>query len=193
MLKNDFYKILIATVLNAATFAAAAFATTIVRMDLATLAHSAELIVRARCVNTESRWESSSLWTFDDFEVLETFKGATPQTLRVRLPGGRSGHMQVNVEGVPRFAAGEEVVLFVERTSAGDFGVTSWAQGTFRIHRAGTGDVRVTQDTSRFAVFDPRTHQFVLEGIRNITLNEFRASLSVALTAPGRTSEEKPR
>lgn len=104
-------------------------ATTLVRMDLNALAHSAEIIVRARCIHSEARWDSQTIWTFEDFDVLETFKGASPQILRVRLPGGRVGRLEVKVEGVPQFANGEEAVLFVERTSTGDYGVTSWAQG----------------------------------------------------------------
>jgi hypothetical protein len=156
-------------------------ATTIVRMDLNALAHSAEIIVRARCTHTEIRWESQSIWTFDDFDVLETFKGTSSQTLRVRLPGGRVNHLEVKVEGVPQFAIGEEAILFVERTSAGDYGVTSWAQGTFRIHREANGDARLTQDTSHFSVFDPRTRQFATAGVRNVPINDFREQLARAL------------
>jgi hypothetical protein len=166
-----------------------ASATTLARMDLSALAHSAELVVRARCTHSETRWESESIWTFDDFDVLETFKGAPPQILRVRLPGGRVDHMEVRVEGVPAFATGEETVLFVEKTSAGDYGVTSWAQGTFRIHREAGGNARVTQDSSHFAVFDPHTRQFAAIGVRNLPLSEFRLQLAQALATPSTTNQ----
>jgi hypothetical protein len=164
-------------------------ATTLVRMDLNALAHSAEIIVRARCIRSEARWESQSIWTFDDFDVLETFKGVSSQTLRVRLPGGRVDHVETRVQGVPQFASGEEAVLFVERTSAGDYGVTCWAQGTFRIHRESKGDVRLTQDTSHVAVFDPQTRQFVTVGIRNLPMDDFREQLARALAAPAPTKQ----
>lgn len=181
---NRAWRILFAMALNGALMVSAAFATTIVRMDLATLARSAEIIVRARCLSTEARLEGGSAWTFDNFEVIETFKGSPPQTLCMRLPGGRVGHLETKVEGVPRFVVGEEVVLFVEQTSAGDYGITSWAQGTFRTHRDAKGIAHLTQDTSEFAVYDQATHQFASTGIRNIPLKEFRAALSSALNAP---------
>lgn len=165
-------------------WALSAEATTLVRMDLDALARSAELIVRARCRATETRWESGSIWTFTEFQVLEIFKGASPQILRVRLPGGRTRNMQTRVDGVPQFSLGEETVLFVERTSAGDFGVTSWAQGTFRVIRDNSGEVRLTQDTSHFAVFDPRARRFSSTGIRNVPMSDFRRMLSDALAAP---------
>jgi len=84
--------------------------------------------------------KSGTVWTFDDFDVLEVFKGSASQLLRVRLPGGRVEHTDVRIEGVPEFASGEETILFVERTSAGDYGITSWAQGTFRVRRQPSGD-----------------------------------------------------
>jgi hypothetical protein len=162
----------------------AVVATTIIRMDLKTLAQSAQLISRARCVSTESRWERGSIWTFDEFDVLEIFKGEPPQRLRIRLPGGRIGHEETKIEGVPRFSQGEEVVLFAEQTSAGDYGVTSWAQGTFRVHRDAAGsDATLTQDTTHFAVLDPATRKLVSGGARDLPLTEFRRQIVEALGA----------
>ena len=182
--RNRKYVMLASSLLISLVLVVQLNATTLVRMDLNALAHSAEIIVRARCIHSEARWESQSIWTFDDFEVLETFKGASPQTLRVRLPGGRVDKLEVKVEGVPKFASGEEAVLFVERTSAGDYGVTSWAQGTFRIHRQSKGDALVTQDSSHFAVFDPHTRQFATVGVRNLPISDFRDQIARALASP---------
>jgi hypothetical protein len=183
--------ILIAAVLLTSAFVIQTRATTLVQMDLNALARSAEIIVRAQCVHSETRWESESIWTFDDFDVLEVFKGDPPQALRVRLPGGRIGHTAVKIEGVPAFSAGEEIVLFLEKTSAGDFGVTSWAQGTFRIHREPSGDARLTQDTSHVAVFDPRTRRFAPIGIHNLPMSEFRQQLAHALITANATSHQR--
>jgi hypothetical protein len=188
-MKHRKYLALIASLFLGCSLVLEAGATTLVRMDLNALAHSAEIIVRARCVRSETRWESETIWTFDDFAVLETFKGAPPQTLRVRLAGGRMNHTEVRIEGVPTFAVGEETILFVEKTSAGDYGVTSWAQGTFRIHREKSGDARLTQDTSNFAVFDPHTRQFSTVGIGNLPISEFRVLLASALANPPTKSQ----
>jgi hypothetical protein len=166
-------------------------ATTLVRMDLDALVRSAEFVVRARCLATEARWESGAIWTFAQFEVLESFKGAPPRNIRVRLPGGRAGNLRTRVDGVPEFVAGEEIVLFVERTSAGDLGVTSWAQGTFRVRRDAVGESHVTQDTSHFAVFDPSTRQFSSSGIRNMLLSELRQKLGDAFNASATTPRRK--
>ena len=161
--------------------AAAARATTLIRMDLPALARSAQLIFRARCLGAETRWEDGSIWTFYDFRVLESLKGAPLRTIRIRLPGGRVGHLETKVDGTPRFTTGEEVVLFAEKTSSGDYGLTGWAQGTFRIHRNAAGEARLTQDTSQISVFDPATRTFAPAGIRSMSLSDFRKQVVDAL------------
>lgn len=178
------YKIFLVTLMCATLLSGVAFGTTLAQMDLNSLAHSAEIIVRARCIHSEARWESGSIWTFDDLDVIETFKGSRSKRLRIRLAGGRVGHLESKVESVPHFAPGEELVLFIEHTSAGDYGITGWAQGTFRVHHDATGEALLTQDSSHFHVFDARTRQFGTAGIRNISLSEFRERLSAVLDAP---------
>ena len=162
--------------------AAAARATTFKRMNLDQLVVAADAVVQAECLGNETRWEIGELWTFTRFEVLETLKGVVPRLITVRLLGGKRGHLISTVEGVPRFHRGEEVILFLERTRAGNFSVTSWMQGTFRIRRdAAAGQARVSQDSSGLAVFDPRTQRFDPTGVRNLPLETFRKRLAAAV------------
>ncbi|HUK32023.1 MAG TPA: hypothetical protein VLV89_12975 [Candidatus Acidoferrum sp.] len=162
-------------------FAGAAGATTLARMDLRQLAQSAQIIIRARCEGSQTRLAGGNIWSIYDFTVLETLKGPPMQSLNVALPGGRIGHVETKVDGAPQFRAGEEVVLFLEKTSDGGYSVTSWAQGTFRVRRGAAGESRLTQDTSHFAVFDPATKSFAPAGIRDISLVEFRKQLTDVL------------
>jgi hypothetical protein len=166
-------------------FTALSRGTTLARMDLRELALSAELVVRARCTGTAVRAERGAIWTFAKFEVIETLKGsAQSEQIEVRLPGGQLGHVRESVEGVPKFSAGEEVVLCLEHTTAGDFGITGWVQGTFRLQRRGEGaEASVTQDSSGFGVFDARTRQFTTIGIRKMPLSAFRTEIASALAS----------
>jgi hypothetical protein len=75
-------------------------------------------------------------------------------------------------------------------TRAGDYSVTGWAEGTFRIRRdTGTGRETVSQNSSAFAVFDPAARRFRTEGVRNLPLGEFRRRVVATLPqpAPGAT------
>lgn len=153
-------------------------ATTLVRMSLEQLAAAADAVVQAHCLGSESRRDAGEVWTFVTFDVQESLKGVVPRFIAVRLPGGRWGHVTVRIEGVPQFQAGEEVVLFLQRTSAGDFAVTSWMQGTFRLrHDEAGAEARVTQDSGTLAVFDPAAQKFRYDGIRQAPLGEFRRRL----------------
>jgi hypothetical protein len=157
-------------------------ATTLMRMSVAQMSRTARVIVRARCLGNSVSWDAGEIWTFTSFDVEEVWRGYAPARVVVRLLGGRLGNVTSSVSGIPRFRAGEEVVLFLEPTPRGDFSVVSWEQGTFRIRPdPRTGEESVVQDTASFATFDPATHRFQTAGIRGLSLESFRARVDAAL------------
>jgi hypothetical protein len=164
--------------------AAATNATTLERMSLQKMAVAAPVIVRTRCVANSVAREEGEIWTFTSFDVEETWRGSPPARITVRLLGGSMGDLTSHVSGVPRFAPGEDVVLFLQPTSRGDYSIVSWEQGTFRVHQDAAGAAElVTQDTASFATFDAATRQFRPAGIRDMQLDRFRARVVAALNA----------
>jgi hypothetical protein len=165
-------------------FAATTQATTLARMSVEQMSRAASEVVRARCVGNSAAWDGGEIWTFTTFDVEETWRGTAQGRITVRLLGGRTEKYTSYVPGVPRFRAGEDVVLFLQQTSRGDFSVVSWEQGTFRIGRdLATGEERVTQDTAAFETFDAGTRRFTVAGIRAMPMAAFRASVQAALAA----------
>jgi hypothetical protein len=168
------------------SFCSAATATTLQRMSVAKMSNAAHAIVRARCVANSTRWDAGEIWTFTTFDVEETWKSSTRGRITVRLLGGEVGNLKSTVSGVPRFAPGEELVLFLERTAAGDFSVLSWVQGTFRIgHDRAMNEEIVTQDTAAFAILNPASHRFEASGIRKMRTDAFHALVASALENSG--------
>jgi hypothetical protein len=164
-----------------------ATATTMEKLSVEKMAELANTVVRAKCVSTSTRWDGGDIWTFTSFEVAETWKGSATSQTTVRLLGGTVGSLTSTVTGVPRFRAGEEVILFLEPTKRGDFTVVSWQQGTFRVVRnLRTGLEIVTQDTAAFETFDPQTRAFKSTGIHNVPLEEFRARVKAAVAESAR-------
>jgi hypothetical protein len=159
-------------------------ATTLLHMSLAKMSQTAKVIVRARCVGISTNWDAGEIWTFTSFDTEEAWRGSPPARFTVRLLGGRLGSLTSSVSGVPRFSAGEDVVLFLEPTPRGDFTVVAWEQGTFRIRSdPRTGEASVTQDTTSFATFNPSTRQFEVQGIQRMPLSTFRARVAALLLA----------
>lgn len=164
-------------------------ATTLARMSMDQLAVAADAVARVRCVRVESRWENGAIWTVSSFDVIETMKGSTAARILVRLPGGHVGHMTAIVDGAPIFRAGDDAVIFLERSSAGEFSISGWVQGTFRISRdLQTGNETVTQDSGAFAVFDSATRAFHAEGVHKMPIGQFRQNLAAAVGRARRRS-----
>jgi len=165
-------------------------ATTLQRMSLEELAASAPAIARVKILSSEARIESGRIWTFTQVEVQETFKGSLSPRVTLRLLGGKAGALVSKVEGVPRFAPGEEAILFLQPTRLGDWSVVSWAQGTFRIAPAGAaGHELVTQDTAGVALFDPATRCFANGETRHLALPDFQARLAQAIARAERKTQ----
>lgn len=172
----------VATMALMLAIAAAAGATTIERMSLAKMARVVPVIVRARCTGTSVIHDAGEIWTLTSFDVEETWRGAAPAQITVRLLGGRMGDITSHVSGVPEFRAGEDVALFLQQTRRNDFSIVGWEEGTFRIRPGASGaEAYVTQDSASFATFDPTTRTFRATGIRNLPLDAFRAQVEAAV------------
>jgi hypothetical protein len=179
---NQLRKLAALSIAAMLSFCGVAAATTLQRMSVADMSRASHTIVRAHCVANSTRWDAGEIWTFTTFDVEDIWKGSAPLRITVRLLGGEAGNLKSTVSGVPRFAPGEQLVLFLERTTAGDFSVVSWVQGTFRIgHDRTTDEEIVTQDTAAFAVLDPASHRFETSGIRKMRTDAFRALVAAAL------------
>lgn len=150
-------------------------ATTLERMSLAQLTHRAPVIVQARCLASVSRWEQGEIWTFTRCAVSQTLKGSPAAVVVIRVLGGRVGGIVSLVEATPQFRPGQEVILFLQPTGRGDYGVVGWSEGSFAIYRAADGKLRVRQTSAHTAVYDARQRRFVPAGIPAMPLDQFLA------------------
>lgn len=118
-------------------------ATTMLKVGVPDLTRTSEWIVRAQVKavrDVDLRAQGRSLFTDVDLQVLDVYRGAgVPATYALRLPGGqgRDG-VTMMVPGMPRFRPGDEVVLFLEKTSLGHIpcGLT---QGVWRVLHTPSG------------------------------------------------------
>ncbi len=119
-------------------------------MSDADLAGQAPVIVRASVVARETRLEriggDSLPFTFVTLQRLEALKGAVPETLTLRLPGGRIEDVAWWVPGTPVFSPGQEVVLMLAAHPA--------HPGQFRLTELGLSrfDLVTDDDGHSFAV-----------------------------------------
>lgn len=160
--------------LGAAIFAGAnAGAATLEKMTLGEMGAASAFVVRARCLEVSSRWDRGEIWTFSRFQTIGSWKGNLPGEFTVRMIGGQVGEIESLVSGVPRFAPGDEAVLFLVPTAERDYAVTAWTEGTFRVRRDASGSAFVTQESAAELVFDPTTRKYQAPGIRKMPLAAF--------------------
>jgi hypothetical protein len=161
-------------------------ATTLERMSIEKMSQASSAIARVRCVSNATVWQRGEIWTLTAFTVEQTWRGALDAQITVRSLGGNIGAITSTVSGVPQFRPGEEVVLFLEVNSYGDYFVLSWQQGTFRIRRdRRTSDETIVQDSTAYAVFDPRTRRMEASGTSRMPVAAFRARVDSALSSGG--------
>ena len=117
--------------------AGTAGATTVVRLTLPEMVKGSHTIVLARVVSAQPvsiGKTGRNIQTHVRLNVESVLKGvSTKKSLTLKLAGGRLGKWAIHVPGMPSFSAGEQVVLFLEKTSD-NWALTGLAQGKFSIY-----------------------------------------------------------
>ncbi|MFO0748718.1 MAG: hypothetical protein U1F43_24105 [Myxococcota bacterium] len=148
-------------------------ATTVLKVDVPEMTRTSEWVVRARVLQVESvdlRPQGEGLYTDVSLAIDEVYRGtAVPTTYVLRMMGGvgKDG-MALTIPGMPRFAVGEEVVLFLEKTAMGHV-PCGLGQGVWRVLRPPVGPPVVQQSTAGLNVM-ARNDKGVLTTIEGQTV-----------------------
>ena len=120
-------------------------ATTVPRLELTAIAHSAQLIVHGRIISHSSRWDDTHqfIWTHYVLEIKEALKGKRSTRMTIAEPGGSVGGTTMTIAGAPEYQDGEEVIVFLERTPIGYWRCYGWGQGKYTVTRSANGKERV--------------------------------------------------
>lgn len=104
----------------AAALVSLAHATTVIAPDFDKMVGSADYIVRAVVKSVTPEWRDNPkrpgqryIASRVELDVREVIKGTPPQPLVLDLVGGRIGDVELEIDGAPKFAPGEESVLFI--------------------------------------------------------------------------------
>jgi len=135
--------------ISVALAAVPAAATTLMRrVPLELAAAEAARIVHATVVDVHSgrdEWGAPATWI--TLDVARTLKGAVPRHLTIKQFGTAaplSDGTLTRIPGLPRYAVGDELVLFLRGDSARGFtSPVGLGQGVYRVvHRGGRGTVQ---------------------------------------------------
>ena len=114
----------------------AANATVVIRVGLEEMTHASDVVFHGQVekvdVLTPTDGPVTTRMTLRAHEVLKGSQHFQEGRLRLHLLGGKGPKYEIRVPGIPRFHAGEDVVLFLEKTRD-DFALTGLLQGVFRV------------------------------------------------------------
>lgn len=141
-----------------ALLAGPAGATTVLHVPLEELAAGTPLVVRAVVSEQKVSWSGDGLriLTRTRLRVVEVLKGKAAPELTVQQVGGTLDGMAMRIPGDAQFAAGEEVVLFLEPhpTDAGEFVLVAMNAAKFTVQESAEGP-RVVRDLAGLAFARP--------------------------------------
>lgn len=169
--------------------AAAASATTLVRMSLDQLAEASTEIIRGHVVSQQTLWnpEHTRIYTYTTLAVEQTYKGNPPSALVVQQPGGTIGKVRVFVAGTIQFHLQAGYVLFLERSPAdpSKFLPVAMMQGAYRIyHDAKTQEEKLILPLGSLTRGAPASGAGSVIAGPVVPVRQFRSEVSAALSAP---------
>jgi len=99
------------------------------------------LVVRGEVTGVRSYWNQSGtkILTRTSISVDDTYKGASGRSINIVQLGGVVGDVRVTVHGALSWSPGEEVLLFLEPHTGGDWRVSGFFQGKYNVVRDQNG------------------------------------------------------
>jgi hypothetical protein len=99
------------------------------------LARSSDAVVRGRVEAARAQWSEDGLRLSTSYQIRTraVLRGRAPAVARVIVPGGVDGRIGQRVDAAPTLAAGEDLIVFLQRSGRDAFAVTGLAQGKFSV------------------------------------------------------------
>jgi len=141
-----------------AVVAAAAEGSTFLALSQEELTAGAAAVLQGRVLEVESFWnaERTAILSEALVSVDEVLVGRAPSVVRVRTFGGTVAGYTIEAHGFPRFAPGEETLLFLYREPGdGSVRVYGYQQGQYRIETRGGERVAVPMIGERVRLLAP--------------------------------------
>lgn len=131
--------------------------TTVEALDPEELVARAEAIVWGDVVRVQVEREGRRIFTHVEVAPRETLKGQAAPTVSLKLPGGVLDGVAMVFHGMPRFEAGEEVVLHATpaHPRSGVRVPVGLGQGVHRVLRPAHGRALATRDTRELHMVMP--------------------------------------
>jgi hypothetical protein len=132
------------------------YGTLVPRLSFEELVGQSEAVVHGRVVSVHVAWDAdhASIWTHYEVQVDDSLKGTPGALVAIQEPGGELDGLRMEIVGAPRYAVGEEVIVFAAQTPGG-LRTCGWGQGRFVVDGE-VGQKRVRNDRGAIQLVSPQ-------------------------------------
>ncbi|HLX46050.1 MAG TPA: hypothetical protein VKR43_21545 [Bryobacteraceae bacterium] len=163
-------------------FLAAAHATTLQQLSTDDMIRQSTAIVRVKVAAASTGVRGRDIYTYYQFQVLETLKSLGSGPVQVAVPGGVAGGLREMVPGAPTLTAGQEYVIFLWTSKSGLTQVIGLSQGLFTVMQDAAGNPVLVRPAAPALMLD-RTGNVVDDKAVTMKLSDLRAEVQKVLSS----------
>jgi hypothetical protein len=163
-------------------FLAVAHATTLQQLSTDDMIRQSTAIVRVKVAATSTGLRGRDIYTYYQFQVLETMKSSGTVSTQVAVPGGVAGGLREMVPGAPSLTTGQEYVIFLWTSRSGLTQVIGLSQGLFSVMQDAAGNSVLVRPAAASLLLD-RTGNVVDDKAVTMKLNDLRAEVQKVLSS----------
>lgn len=177
------HKLMKVRFLSAAILAAGLQATTLQQLTLHDMISQSTAIVHVKVTSAAPVTRGRNIYTFYQFQTIETLKASASAQTQVAVPGGSTGGIRQMVAGAPELSIGGEYVIFLWTGSSGITQVIGLSQGLFSVVQDSSGNPVLVRAAVSGATTVNKSGQPVNAGTTTISLAALKTQIQNVLGA----------
>lgn len=159
-------------------------ATTLQQLSTDDMIRQSTAIVRAKVTGSSAALRGRAIYTYYQFQVLETLKAggtaAQVTTAQVAVPGGIANGLREMVPGAPALNAGQEYVIFLWTSKSGLTQVIGLSQGLFNVLQDTSGNTVLVRPAAPGLMLDAAGNVVNDAGV-SVKLSDLRTEIQTVL------------
>jgi hypothetical protein len=166
-----------------AIFAVSLQATTLQKLTVDEMIAQSTAIVHVKVTSAAPAMRGRNIYTFYQFQTIETLKATASAQTQVAVPGGVTGGIRQMVAGAPTLTIGGEYVIFLWTGSSGLTQVIGLSQGLFSVVQDSAGNAVLVRSSAVSATTVNKAGQVVNPESVTVSLTALKAEIQKVLGA----------
>ncbi|HUA84931.1 MAG TPA: hypothetical protein VMB85_13805 [Bryobacteraceae bacterium] len=156
-------------------------ATTLQKLTLDDMIRQSTAIVHVKVSSSSPVMRGRNIYTFYQFQLLETLKAGGGAQTEVAVPGGSTAGLRQEVAGAPSLAAGGEYVIFLWTSNSGLTQIIGLSQGLFSVLPDSSGTAELVRGALAGATLVNKSGQTLNPLAVTISLSGLKAEIQKVL------------